>query len=467
VHDLTKSVLYPEIENLDPFAGTESPGVTPPQSDSLPDSIRRPVNGHAPMEPREIASLGARVCDRLIELHERGLAHGNITPETVFLIEGDVPLSGETQNSGPERTTGKQARFEHSPNTSDPSADVSALGITLYELWTGCKPFEFPSIPTSVLESKEWRPDGQRLNDVILRACDRNEARRFPNAKSFKTELDRVSQGAPPAPDRLRWVYGAMTAVVLCAAGWMNWSDTPTPSPELELPTISADFLNLGLVAWYTLDGNADDASGIGNDGKGFNISFVPDRFGELNSAVAFHDNESVIHVNDSPSLDLSTSMTISAWVMVASFEHPYYLVFKGKEIQENYLMSIETDRSFGLAARMTDGTRDFHSFDRPRHRLQRNFAWQHVVASYDAQLGLWESFVDGKLHQSARFSPRSPQVNDDALLIGNSEKRDRVLNGAIDDVRIYGRALNQAEIQALYQHERKAEDGARSVTSP
>ena len=86
------------------------------------------------------------------------------------------------------------------------------------------------------------------------------------------------------------------------------------------------------------------------------------------------------------------------------------------------------------------------------------NPVWQHLVLTYDAGLGLVQSFVDCRLHRSGRFPARSPQVNDHALLIGNSADQDRFLNGAIDDLRIYGRALNDAEVQVLYRQETQSE---------
>ena len=248
-----------------------------------------------------------------------------------------------------------------------------------------------------------------------------------------------------------------MAAVVLCAAGWITWTATPNQPPQLETPNIPADFPDRGLVAWYLFNGNADDASGNGNHGTGYNVSFVPDRFGELNSDVALHDTESVIHVNDSPSLDLSASMTISACIKFETHGHSH-LVMKGESIQENYSVSFAPWGDMGLAARMTDGTRELDPVGGPRHRLQMNPVWQHLVLTYDAGLGLVQSFVDGRLHRSGRFPARSPQVNDHALLIGNSADQDRFLNGAIDDLRIYGRALNDAEVQVLYRQETQSE---------
>ena len=58
---------------------------------------------------------------------------------------------------------------------------------------------------------------------------------------------------------------------------------------------------------------------------------------------------------------------------------------------------------------------------------------------------------LDGELDKSIR-AVGTVDMNNEPLYIGaNSERSGREWNGLIDDVRIYGYALSEAEIQALY----------------
>src|SRR4051812_22721540 len=75
-----------------------------------------------------------------------------------------------------------------------------------------------------------------------------------------------------------------------------------------------------GLVAQYHFDeGNgsiAYDASGNGNDGTISNAKWVT---GKSQDALSFNGANSMVTVPDSPSLDLTTGMTIEAWVRPTS----------------------------------------------------------------------------------------------------------------------------------------------------
>src|SRR5208283_3790029 len=94
-------------------------------------------------------------------------------------------------------------------------------------------------------------------------------------------------------------------------------------SPILGVLTITAAlamqvpaqvFLTNGLVAYYPFNGNANDASGNGNDGQGTNVTLATDRFGNVGNAYQFNGSNSVIEVASLASLNLA-EVTVSAWV--------------------------------------------------------------------------------------------------------------------------------------------------------
>ena len=72
-----------------------------------------------------------------------------------------------------------------------------------------------------------------------------------------------------------------------------------------------------GLVAYYPFDGNAQDASGYGNDGISYGPTLTEDREGKANSAYLFDGINDYVQVPYDASLDINHAITISAWVLM------------------------------------------------------------------------------------------------------------------------------------------------------
>ncbi len=72
-----------------------------------------------------------------------------------------------------------------------PQADIYALGIVLYVIFTGCEPDRFPDVATTLVETAN-PADFMRVNAVILRACQPDLAKRFASAKEMAEALREV-----------------------------------------------------------------------------------------------------------------------------------------------------------------------------------------------------------------------------------------------------------------------------------
>src|SRR5579863_2770063 len=77
------------------------------------------------------------------------------------------------------------------------------------------------------------------------------------------------------------------------------------------------NWLTNGLVAYYPFNGNANDASGNGNNGVVYGAVLTQDRFGSSNSSYLF--NGTNIYIQVSKLLPDLTNLTISAWVQYTS----------------------------------------------------------------------------------------------------------------------------------------------------
>src|SRR5277367_6826618 len=82
---------------------------------------------------------------------------------------------------------------------------------------------------------------------------------------------------------------------------------------------IAQSSLTNGLVAYYPFNGNANDASGNGNNGTIHGgVVLAPDRFGSNNSAFTFNGVDGYIDIGN-PVGNSPASLTETAWVKIIS----------------------------------------------------------------------------------------------------------------------------------------------------
>lgn len=112
-------------------------------------SFNERLAGRGPLSPKAVIAAGVAGTSALCALHDRGLVHGNVKPENLFLDErGVVVLADAVPPSLRDAAVGAgTGQLEHQPpevlEGQDWSAagDVYALGSTLYALLTGQSPY--------------------------------------------------------------------------------------------------------------------------------------------------------------------------------------------------------------------------------------------------------------------------------------------------------------------------------------
>jgi len=109
--------------------------------------------------------------------------------------------------------------------------------------------------------------------------------------------------------------------------GLLNKSCLITVLPAL-------DPLAAGLIAYYPFNNSGRDLTGYGNDGTVYNITSVPDRNGNLNSAYHFDGTSSYIAVADNTALRFGLSdFTISTWVNLDSYNTSFVSAIVSKRL--------------------------------------------------------------------------------------------------------------------------------------
>ncbi len=205
-----------------------------------------------------------------------------------------------------------------------------------------------------------------------------------------------------------------------------------------------------GLVALYHLDGTGEDSSGNGNHGDLTDVVWTDDRSGEAGRACSFNGTSSVITVPHSTTVDIhgTQSLTLAAWINAAfPLRSGETIVAKwgmGSREDDQYLLWL-TGEGY-LTFVISNGSQEEQVIS---SEAVGAGAWHHVAGVFDHGAQRMRLYLDGRLleEKDVTMSIQSVQV---PLRIGQFGSAENTFQGAIDEVRIYDRALSTQEIQHL-----------------
>ena len=165
----------------------------------------------------------SQVLEGIAYAHSRGVVHRDIKPSNIFLTKdqrvkiGDFGIAkvkgikgltkmgaslGSPLYSPPEQLLGKK---------TDSRTDVYSLGITLYEMLTGKRPFK-PSddseykIIKEVIEVKPQKPSEldkripAAIDTVVMKSLAKSPDDRFQSVKEFEQEIEKLISPVTPVP---------------------------------------------------------------------------------------------------------------------------------------------------------------------------------------------------------------------------------------------------------------------------
>lgn len=221
----------------------------------------RPTAGQA-------ALIVRRVADALAYAHSRGVVHRDIKPANLFMVGRTQPRVldfgiAHVAEQRDSRDVVAGSPFYMSPEQirrqpTDRRTDVFSLGVVLYELLTGERPFQGATLaaiteavcshqpPPAHLLRKEVPPE---LSDIAARAMDKDPAQRYSSARAFARQLRHwldahpealgLAEERPPAP---RWrrpsvlaglgvAAAGLASVVVTLAWWVM--QPPADVPEV------------------------------------------------------------------------------------------------------------------------------------------------------------------------------------------------------------------------------------------
>lgn len=211
--------------------------------------------------------------------------------------------------------------------------------------------------------------------------------------------------------------------------------------------------LKRGLVAYYPLDGNANDALGLHNGVVDGSVSFVS---GKNNQAASFVSLASIKAVN---SFDFSFTngvndvpFSISAWINFDSLTGVQFIVSKWQTVGSNEWLCAWNSTFLTIVTAIPGSS----SLIRANYTFVPVLnKWYHLVFSYNGS-GLssgFDIYVNGvKVSADKAGSYTGMQSTGTVLRLGNSAV-DEYFKGRIDEVAIWkNRKLVDSEVLELYR---------------
>jgi serine/threonine protein kinase/tetratricopeptide (TPR) repeat protein len=189
---------------------SQSPGTAPaslnndnsaPITPYIARTLRHDLRTRGRLPATECVELALALTSALQHLHQDRLVHRDIKPSNIIFVNGRPKLAdiGLVTEAGDSQSIVGTEGYLPPEGPGTVAADLYSLGKVFYEISTGEDRRKFPDLPT---ELKGW-PDSRallQLNEVVLKACAKDVARRYHSAEEMHADLLRLQAGKP-----VRW----------------------------------------------------------------------------------------------------------------------------------------------------------------------------------------------------------------------------------------------------------------------
>jgi serine/threonine protein kinase len=225
-----------------------------------------------PVAPRRAIKIVRQILSALAHAHAHGIIHRDIKPENI-VVEQNPGLADHVRllDFGLAKLTGTDlgltaglavgtphymAPEQMAEGAVDGRADLYSVGIVLFELLTGQKPFDSPDLtnllmqhigasPPPLREVAPWSKFSGPLEAVVMRALSKRPEQRYPSADAMSAALEDTPEaqntGGPElTPDP------SLSAEARRAAEQAHARDATVPWSSARALAVSRDLATLG-----------------------------------------------------------------------------------------------------------------------------------------------------------------------------------------------------------------------------
>ena len=200
------------------------------------------------------------------------------------------------------------------------------------------------------------------------------------------------------------------------------------------------DFEKNNLNSTHVKDLSGYDNDGVLNGGVNCSVDGVSGRGCE------FDGIDDWINVSDGTSLNFSGEMTSSVWMLI----NDNHIYNKSNILETNLHVVRYYVNTNEILTYFANGT-DTYNFNWQNIKFDSNLkgTYHNIISVYDNNY--MKLYIDGALKEKKGFYPRATQDNN-PFRIGNHYIEGYFLNGTIDEVVIYSKALSDSEVETLYE---------------
>jgi len=226
---------------------------------------------NGPLSQKEAVRLGIQLTEGLNAAHRQGIVHRDLKPANLRInLDGNLKILdfGLAKLLQPTKLSATAATMSQTvtpafagtlpymapeqilEEETDPRTDIYAVGVVLFEMTTGRRPF-LETQPSRLIESilhhapvapRQLNPKiAAELERIILKCLDKTPENRYQTAKEIGVDLRRLELATtgtiilPPVskPDRRNWlaiISAAACFLLLAALGIMHWRSPSSPT---------------------------------------------------------------------------------------------------------------------------------------------------------------------------------------------------------------------------------------------
>ncbi len=351
-----------------------------------------------------------------------------------------------------------QKQVDYTPQLNDLNSNIRALQKSR------------DSLATALSQSN--------LNILTLQKNNDSLSKSIKSTDSLLNKLNISNSAIFKSLDSIKLQLSTMNVQILSLTIQMNSANADILSINNQISILNLQYNNLsklfnnlilqtsisnGLVAYFPLNGNANDSSSNGNNGVVNGASLTADRFGNPNSAYSF-DGYHEISAPSKDYLNILGDMSISAWFFASgfpTFRTCYTILTKRVSISAgmpydlciNYQYGYNNNSDYNKLMFASDSYYPNYQYLQSSTNATNN-KWSNIIATISGtnlKIYLDEVLVlDTIVNNSLRVA------NVSSLIIGGGARPDKPSEqfiGNLDDIRLYNRTLTQSEISYLASH--------------